>query len=98
MKKIDDLSFSGITDLIQGEEIKGADILVNIALEKEELEAEIEQVQNKLHQLKTRCNIVNNGANHVLKHLEKKAPLVVQRTSFIVVVTDKNISIERNVL
>ena len=98
MKKIDDLSFSGITDLIQGEEIKGADILVNIALEKEELEAEIEQVQNKLHQLKTRCNIVNNGANHVLKHLEKKAPLAVQRTGFIVVVTDKNISIERNVM
>jgi hypothetical protein len=98
MKKIDDLSFSGITDLIQGEEIKGADILVNIALEKEELEAEIEQVQNKLHQLKTRRDIVNNGANHVLKHLEKKAPLAVQRTSFIVVVTDKNISIERNVM
>ena len=98
MKKIDDLSFSGITDLIQGEEIKGADILVNIALEKEELEAEIEQVQNKLHQLKTRRDIVNNGANHVLKHLEKKAPLAVQRTGFIVVVTDKNISIERNVM
>ena len=98
MKKIDDLSFSGITNLIQGEEIKGADILVNIALEKEELEAEIEQVQNKLHQLKTRRDIVNNGANHVLKHLEKKAPLAVQRTGFIVVVTDKNISIERNVM
>ena len=62
------------------------------------MEAEIEQVQNKLHQLKTRRDIVNNGANHVLKHLEKKAPLAVQRTGFIVVVTDKNISIERNVM
>ena len=98
MKKVDDLSFSGITDLIQGEEIKGADLLVQIAKEKEELEVQIEQTQNKLHQLKTRRDIVNNGANHVLKHLERKAPLVVQRQGFIVVVTDKNISIERNVL
>lgn len=98
MKKIDDLSFSGINDLIQGDEIKGADLLVQIAEEKEQLEVEIEQVQKKLHQLKTRRDIVNNGASHVLKHLEKKAPLAVQRQGFIVVVTENNISIERNVM
>ena len=36
MKYIDDLSYSNIVSLIQGEEIKGADVLNNIALELEE--------------------------------------------------------------
>ena len=93
-----DLSYSGITHQIQGDEIKGADLLVQIAEEKEQLEVEIEQAQKKLHQLKTRRDIVNNGANHVLKHLDKKVPLAVQRPGFIVVVTENHIHIERNVM
>lgn len=94
----EDLSYSGITDQIQGSEFNGANLLVEIAEEKEKLEKEIEQTKNKLHRLKTRIDIVNNGAKHVLKHLERKTPLAVKRKDFIVVVTDKNISIERNVL
>lgn len=36
MKYIDDLSYSNIVGLIDGEEIKGADVLNSIALEMEE--------------------------------------------------------------
>lgn len=95
---IDDLSFSGLTNLIQGDTTKAADVLVEIAEEKEQLINEIEKTQNKLHQLKTRCDIIDNGANFVIRHLDKEFPLVVTKKDFIVVITGGDITIERNII
>lgn len=95
---IDDLSYSGISDFIQGEEIKGADFLNAIASRKEIVDSEIQELESKLNSLKSeRTNLVH-GAGLVLKHLKKEIPLAVQRQGYIVVVTDKNITIERNVI
>lgn len=48
MSYIDDLSFSNIVNIVQGEEIKGADALNSIAHEMEENNIIIEKLENDL--------------------------------------------------
>ena len=98
MKYIDDLSFSNLVNLIQGEEIKGADILNNIAHEMEENNKIIEKLESDLARAKSRKGSLIEGSQRDLQHLKKDYPLAVQRNGYIVVVTKENISIERNVL
>lgn len=98
MKYIDDLSYSNLVNLIQGEEIKGADILNNIAHEMEENNKIIEKLESDLSRAKSRKVSLIEGSQRVLQHLKKDYPLAVKRDKYIVVVTKENISIERNVL
>ena len=98
MKYIDDLSFSNLVGLIQGEEIKGADILNNIAHEMEETKTIIKKLETDLERIKNREGSLIAGTQRVMQHLKKDYPLAVQRKGYIVVVTKDNISIERNVL
>jgi hypothetical protein len=98
MKYIDDLSFSGLVSLIDGSEIKGADVLNNIAHEMEENKKIIEKLEKDLELAKNREGSLIAGTQRVMQHLKKEYPLAVQRKGYIVVITDKNISIERNVL
>lgn len=98
MKYIDDLSYSNIVNLIQDEEIKGADVLNIIAHEMEENDKKIEKLENDLACAIGRKETLFEGAKKVLTHLKKEYPLAVQRKDYIVVVTKENISIERNVL
>ena len=98
MKYIDDLSFSNLVDLIQGEEKKGADILNNIAHEMEENNEIIKKLENDLVSAKSRKSSLIFASQSVMELLKKEYPLAVQRNGYIVVVTKDNISIERNVL
>ena len=98
MKYIDDLSFSGIVSLIDGNEEKGAFVLDSIAHEMEENNKTIEKLENDLACAKGRKDTLISGSQRVLQHLKKECPLAVQRKGYIVVVTKENISIERNVL
>lgn len=98
MKYIDDLSYSNLVSIIQGEEIKGADVLNSIACEMEENNKVIEKLESDLARAKGRKDTLIEGSKRVLQHLKKESPLAVQRQGYIVVVTKENISIERNVL
>lgn len=98
MKYIDDLSFSGIVSLIDGSETKGADVLNSIAHEMEENKKIIKKLEKDLELAKNREGSLIAGTQRVMQHLKKEYPLAVQRKGYIVVVTYKNISIERNVL
>jgi hypothetical protein len=98
MPYIDDLSYSNLVNIIQGEEIKGADVLNSIAHEMQENDKIIDKLESDLARAKGRRDTLIEGSKRVLQHLKKEAPLVVQRQSYIVVVTNENISIERNVI
>lgn len=93
-----DLSFSGIVNEIQGEEIMGADMLVKIALQKERVELSIDTLEYELSRLRAKRSVFKQGAEHILTHLKRKTPLTVQRQGFVVMVTDVCILIERNVI
>ncbi len=98
MEYIDDLSFSNLVNLIQGEEIKAADILHTIALEMEENNKTIAELESKLNCAKSRKESLIAGTQRVMQHINREYPLAVKRKDYIVVVTKENISIERNVL
>ena len=98
MEYIDDLSYSNLVNLIQGEEIKAADILHTIALEMEENNKKIAELESQLNCAKSRKGSLISGSQRIMQHIKKEYPLVVQRQGYIVVVTKENISIERNVL
>lgn len=87
MEYIDDLSYSNIVNLIQNEEIKGADVLNLIAHEMEENNKIIEKLERDLACAKGRKNSLFEGAKKVMTHLKKEYPLAVQRQGYIVVVT-----------
>ena len=98
MKYIDDLSYSNIVNLIQHEDSLGADVLNSIACEMEENKQIIEKCEKDLTSAKSRERTLISGAQRVLQHLKKEAPLAVKRQGYIVVVTENGISIERNVI
>tara|TARA_R110000851_G_scaffold136054_1_gene271668 strand:+ start:381 stop:671 length:291 start_codon:yes stop_codon:yes gene_type:complete len=95
---IEDLSFSKIVDIIQHDNKVASEMLVQIAKEKEIVDNNYQDLEIKLQQLKTRQLQLKKGALLVLKHLKKETPLAVQKDGFIVVVSEDNVSIERNVL
>lgn len=95
---INDLSYSNLVSLIQGDEIKAADILHSIAIKMEECNKLIEDLESKLLRSKNRRNALLAGTQKVMQHIKKEYPLAVKRKDYIVVVTKESISIERNVI
>jgi len=98
MSAIDDLSFSNIVGLVNHDHNTAKELLIQIAREKEVVDNNLQDLEIKLQQLTTRQLQLKKGALLVLKHLKKETPLAVKEDEFIVVVSDSNISIERNVL
>jgi len=74
MEKIDDLSSSKIVNLIQHEEIKGADLLNACASELEQVRKELNEIQEKLDRLKSREQTLLCTSQDVAKHLKKNYP------------------------
>ena len=98
MEYIKDLRFSNLVNLIQGEETNAADVLHTIALEMDENNKIIKGLENQLSIAKGRKDALISGTQKVMKHIKKEYPLAVKRQDYIVVVTEDNISIERNVI
>lgn len=95
---IEDLSYSNLVNIIQGNKSEGADVLNEIAEEMQENNKRIEELEVMLARANGRKDTLIEGTKRVLSHLNLKTPLAVQRQGYIVVVTDENISIEKNVL
>jgi len=98
MEYIDDLSYSNLVNLIQGDVNKAGDILHTIALEMEENNKIIEELESKLSRTKSRKDTLISGTQRVMQHIKKDYPLVIKLQDYIAVVTENNISIERNVI
>lgn len=98
MKLLNDLSYSNIVNCIQGDEELGAVALHCIAIECEELKEKINKLEKELSLLKDRGFSLHEGYKNVMKHLQKAYPLGVIRDGQLVVVTEKSISIEKNVI
>lgn len=105
MKKIDDLSYSGLSEIIQEDEKIGADCLDQLAHELVEVRAKIEELERELQISKNRKESLIEGGKRVLKILGKEQPLIVPRKGYVIIAgvdyqlqIDFNLRIERNVL
>lgn len=97
-KKIDDLSYSGLVGIIQGDKRAAADTINSCALELEALLEQIKKVEAHLASLNSRKASLIYASELICKHMKLQRPLAVQRQGYIVVITEHNMSIERNVL
>ena len=95
---IEDLSYSGLGNLIQGEEIKAADVLNECAVELERVRVNISEQEHSLAMLKSREMDLVNAGMLVAKHIRKELPIAVKRQNYIVIVSDGDLTIERNVI
>jgi len=98
MEYIDDLSWSNIVSLVQGEEIKAADLIGICAMELEEVTKELAELESKISRVKSREQTLLRASKDVAKHLRKELPLMVQRHKYIVVLSENSLSIERNLI
>lgn len=98
MSKIEDLSYSNLVSIIQNDEQVAGVCLNDLAFECEELSESIQNAEFKLDIMKKRRSAVVDAAQNIAKHINKSIPLAVQRSGYIVVVSSKNISVERNVI
>lgn len=96
--KIDDLSYSGIVKLIQGNQYKGGDLLNSIALEVEETEKKIENIEKELSVVKSNKRSLFEACSCVLNHLKKEMPAYIQRDGYVIVIAKNCVKIERNVI
>ncbi len=98
MEKIKDLSFNNLVNIIQGNEIKAGDTLTLLAEEMEFVKTKITEYEKQLNYFKGRKEALITASSLVVKHINRELPLAVKRQDFIIVVSDKNISIEKNVI
>ena len=96
--KTDELGWSEIVNLIGNEDISPAEILTEIALDKQSVEKDILIAETNLQRLKAKELQLKASALHVMKYTKKEFPLVVINNGFIVVVTKDEITIESNVI
>jgi predicted transcriptional regulator len=95
---IEDLSFSNIVNIIQGETIKGADVLNSIALEMESVDKKIQDLERELSRSKSRKGGLIEGSKKVIQHLQLETPLYVHRQGYTVIVEDESIYITKNII
>jgi hypothetical protein len=95
---IEDLSYSGLGNLIQGEEIKAADILNECAVELERVNVNVNELEHSLKVLKSRQEDLIRAGALIAKHLKRELPLAVKRQNYLVIVSENNLTIERNVI
>lgn len=95
---IEDLSYSGLTDLIQGDKEKGRKALIELTNDYIETKADIEAKEKKLSTLKQDNDAIYGGIQKVMKHLKLQYPLAIKVDAGIIVISEKAVSIETNVL
>lgn len=98
MRNIQDLSYSNIVNLVQKDENKGANLLVDFAVEVERIEITVKEQEEALKQLKLRKHQLITGQSYVIKHLNKEKPLRVIKKNLIVCIQGNESIIERNIL
>lgn len=95
---IDDLSYSGLTDLIQGNVGDGRLAIIELSERYIFTKKEIEDKESKLNILKQDADSLYGGVHKILKHLKISLPLAVKIEKGIIVISDKAITIETNVI
>lgn len=99
MEKIDldDLSFQKLSEQITNDKI-GGDYLYAIALEMEQAKTAIANHELSLSRAKARKQTLLEYTTEIRKLLCRNAPLAILRENQLVVVTERDITIEPNVI
>lgn len=95
---ISDLSYSGLSNQIQGDERIAAEILDCCADVLSITRAQIKKYQEELAHLLLHEKMLLDAGINVAQHLKKELPMAVITDKYIIVLTERDLTIERNVI
>lgn len=95
---MEDLSFSGIVNHVQGDVVKGTAVLITLGGGLSELRREIIATENKLRCLKGREADILTGTRYICQHLKKEMPLYVRGGDHILIVSENDLVMVDNVI
>ena len=95
---IEDLSFSGLVNIIQRDKEKGKKVMIELSERFIDAKKEVGKLELMLQKAKCDQVTLQNAVVNVLKHLELQTPLAIKLDKSIIVITDISITIETNVL
>ena len=95
---IEDLSFSGLSNLIQGDTKIGKDAMIELSKRYISMKDEILAAEKKLQNLKNEHATLYGGVGRIMEHLKISFPLAIIIDKGLIVISEKTISVETNVL
>ena len=95
---LDDMSFSGLVKLINGNKETGKEVLIEIATLHEELLTKNRKLKAELSAINTEIELLKSGAENVLRHLKILTPMAVLLKDKIIIIYENDIIIEKNVI
>ncbi len=88
MEKFEDLSFSGLVGLIDGNPIEAKQYLVDAYHEIEKQKKIVQDLESKLQQEKSYLNRLNDSIDMVLNHMKYQKPLYLLLDKEILIISD----------
>lgn len=93
---IEDLSYSGLVNLIQNDKHLAAQTITCILREKLELEQEAEKLRIELLAKRARIDLLEKAPMLITKHLEYTLPLAIIYNEVLIIVSERGATIEHN--
>jgi plasmid maintenance system antidote protein VapI len=93
-----DLSFSSIVDIIQGDEAIASEMIYEIAKRKATAKRVILEMEKQLSQLKAEENILQNAIRIISKHIQRPLPLYVNSIDGLVIASETDCIIDENII
>lgn len=92
------LSFSSIVDRLQGNKADASYMIYCIAERKETVNRVVAEMEKQLGQLKQEQNILQSAIPVIARHIKMALPLYVKIETGLVICTEQDCVIERNVI
>ena len=96
--KLEDLSYSNLVNIIQGDERKASELLNDFAKEYEDLDSNIRIKIQQLKDLENRKLNLHKASKNIATHVKKDLPMFVQSEKTVIILTEKSIEIVTNVI
>lgn len=96
-----DLSFSGIVNIIDTDEKIGKEFIIEVYNEIQKQKKIVEELERKLHNEESHLRSLEKSIDLTFHHLKWKKPMAFiiekEESNEIIVVSDNNITLEKNV-
>lgn len=99
--EFDDLSFSGIVGIIDGDEKTAKEYLIENFYRIQEQKEEVESLKRQLQNEETYLKRLEASVDMVFQHMKFQKPMVLivgEDIKEIIVISETNITLEKNVL
>jgi hypothetical protein len=99
--EFDDLSFSGIVGIIDGDEKTAKEYLVENFFKIHDQKKEVEDLRRKLHNEESYLKRLESSVDMVFQHMKFEKPMALiigDDVKEIIVISESNITLEKNVL